>query len=288
MNPWISAARPRTLPVSAAPVIAASACAWHYGHFRWQPALLCLLFALLAQVASNLANDYFDFVKGCDTAGRVGPRRAVASGDIAPRTMLYVTLATLGVACCFGLGLLYYGGWWLLPVGMVIALCALAYTAGPYPLAYHGLGDVAVFVFFGLVPVNLTYYVQALAFNETAFWLSVAMGLLSINLLLVNNYRDREEDEAANKRTTVVIFGRRFAEYAYLTNGILGVILLIPVWSGFAPGYWLMPLGYLVLHVVTWSKIRRLRGMELNPFLGATARNQILYAVLISLAWCLS
>ena len=111
MNPWISAARPRTLPVSAAPVIAASACAWHYGHFRWQPALLCLLFALLAQIASNLANDYFDFVKGCDTAGRVGPRRAVASGDIAPRTMLYVTLATLGVACCFGLGLLYYGGW---------------------------------------------------------------------------------------------------------------------------------------------------------------------------------
>ena len=136
--------------------------------------------------------------------------------------------------------------------------------------------------------MNLTYYVQALAFNETAFWLSVAMGLLAVNLLLVNNYRDREEDEAANKRTTVVIFGRRFAEYAYLTNGILGVILLIPVWSGFAPGYWLMPLGYLALHVVTWAKIRRRRGMELNPFLGATARNQILYAVLISLAWCLS
>ena len=150
---WISAARPRTLPASASPVIAASAYAFYTGAFRWVPALLCLLFALLAQIASNMANDYFDYVKGSDKADRVGPRRAVASGDITPRAMLIGTFVVLGLACAVGLGLVFFAGWELIPVGVVIALFALAYTAGPYPLAYHGLGDATVFLFFGLVAV---------------------------------------------------------------------------------------------------------------------------------------
>ena len=195
---WISAARPRTLPASASPVIAASAYAFYAGTFRWVPAVLCLLFALLAQVASNMANDYFDYVKGSDKAGRVGPRRAVASGDITPRSMLMGTFCVLGVACAVGLGLVFFAGWQLIPIGVIIAVFALAYTAGPYPLAYHGLGDVTVFLFFGLVAVNMTYYVQALQFDADVFLLSIAMGLLSINILLVNNYRDMEEDAAAN------------------------------------------------------------------------------------------
>lgn len=144
---WISAARPRTLPASASPVIAASAYAFYAGTFRWVPAVLCLLFALLAQVASNMANDYFDYVKGSDKAGRVGPRRAVASGDITPRAMLMGTFCVLGVACAVGLGLVFFAGWQLIPIGVIIAVFALAYTAGPYPLAYHGLGDVTVFCF---------------------------------------------------------------------------------------------------------------------------------------------
>ena len=157
---WIEAARPRTLPASAAPVIAATAYAAHDGLLQWTPALLCLLFALLAQIASNFGNDYFDFKKGTDRPDRTGPQRAVASGLISPRAMFMATVAVLALACIARLGLVYYGGWWLVPAGACIALFALAYSAGPYPLSYHGLGDITVLLFFGLVPVNLTYYVQ--------------------------------------------------------------------------------------------------------------------------------
>ena len=280
---WISAARPRTLPASASQVIAASAYA---GTFRWVPAVLCLLFALLAQVASNMANDYFDYVKGSDKAGRVGPRRAVASGDITPRAMLMGTFCVLGVACAVGLGLVFFAGWQLIPIGVIIALFALAYTAGPYPLAYHGLGDVTVFLFFGLVAVNMTYYVQALQFDADVFLLSIAMGLLSINILLVNNYRDMEEDAAANKRTTVVLFGRRFALWWYFVNGVVAVLLLFPCLADFGIVYILLPaIVYLFLHIKTGLAIKQRVGEVLNPLLGATARNLLVFTILVSVVW---
>ena len=283
---WISAARPRTLPASASPVIAASAYAFYAGTFRWVPAVLCLLFALLAQVASNMANDYFDYVKGSDKAGRVGPRRAVASGDITPRAMLMGTFCVLGVACAVGLGLVFFAGWQLIPIGVIIALFALAYTAGPYPLAYHGLGDVTVFLFFGLVAVNMTYYVQALQFDADVFLLSIAMGLLSINILLVNNYRDMEEDAAANKRTTVVLFGRRFALWWYFVNGVVAVLLLFPCLADFGIVYILLPaIVYLFLHIKTGLAIKQRVGEALNPLLGATARNLLVFTILGSVVW---
>ena len=283
---WISAARPRTLPASASPVIAASAYAFYAGTFRWVPAVLCLLFALLAQVASNMANDYFDYVKGSDKAGRVGPRRAVASGDITPRAMLMGTFCVLGVACAVGLGLVFFAGWQLIPIGVIIALFALAYTAGPYPLAYHGLGDVTVFLFFGLVAVNMTYYVQALQFDADVFLLSFAMVLLSINILLVNNYRDMEEDAAANKRTTVVLFGRRFALWWYFVNGVVAVLLLFPCLADFGIVYILLPaIVYLFLHIKTGLAIKQRVGEALNPLLGATARNLLVFTILVSVVW---
>ena len=283
---WISAARPRTLPASASPVIAASAYAFYAGTFRWVPAVLCLLFALLAQVASNMANDYFDYVKGSDNAGRVGPRRAVASGDITPRAMLMGTFCVLGVACAVGLGLVFFAGWQLIPIGVIIAVFALAYTAGPYPLAYHGLGDVTVFLFFGLVAVNMTYYVQALQFDADVFLLSIAMGLLSINILLVNNYRDMEEDAAANKRTTVVLFGRRFALWWYFVNGVIAVLLLLPCLADFGIVYIFLPaIVYLFLHIKTGLAIKQRVGEALNPLLGATARNLLVFTILVSVVW---
>ena len=283
---WISAARPRPLPASASPVIAASAYAFYAGTFRWVPAVLCLLFALLAQVASNMANDYFDYVKGSDKAGRVGPRRAVASGDITPRAMLMGTFCVLGVACAVGLGLVFFAGWQLIPIGVIIALFALAYTAGPYPLAYHGLGDVTVFLFFGLVAVNMTYYVQAFQFDADVFLLSIAMGLLSINILLVNNYRDMEEDAAANKRTTVVLFGRRFALWWYFVNGVVAVLLLLPCLADFGIVYILLPaIVYLFLHIKTGLAIKQRVGEALNPLLGATARNLLVFTILVSVVW---
>ena len=157
--------RLRTLPVSMSGVIIAIGIAKWMGHFKWVPALLCLVFALLAQIVSNTANEYFDYLKGTDKPGRVGPRRGVTEGDIKPSTLRNVTLGLMALAGIVGCGLIPYGGWWLLPVGIVIGLAALAYSTGPYPLSYHGLGELTVFIFFGLVPVNLTYFVQALRWD---------------------------------------------------------------------------------------------------------------------------
>lgn len=278
---WIDATRPRTLPASAAPVVAATAYAWYDGVQVWGAALLCLLFALLAQIASNMGNDYFDYKKGGDTPDRVGPQRAVVSGLITPRAMLLATLGVLATACCVGLGLVYYGGWQLIPVGIMIALFAMAYSAGPFPLSRYGLGDVTVFIFFGLIAVNFTYYVQAGVFTLPVVMCSVAQGLLAINILLVNNYRDMEEDAAAAKRTTVVLFGRRFASTWYLINGFAAVACMWPLWS--ATSYWvaLLPLVYIAMHLMTYRQLLQRRGRELNPLLGRTAANLLIFTILI-------
>lgn len=280
---WIDATRPRTLPASAAPVVAATAYAWYDGVLVWGAAILCLAFALLAQIASNMANDYFDYKKGGDTPDRVGPQRAVVSGLISPRAMLGATLAVLALACCVGLGLVYYGGWQLIPVGIVIALFALAYSAGPFPLSRYGLGDVTVFIFFGLIAVNFTYYVQSGVFTTPVLLASIAQGVLAINILLVNNYRDMEEDAACNKRTTVVLFGRRFAAGWYLMNGFIAVACTWQVWSTHY-WLWLLPILYLVLHIKTFYNLVRLRGAALNPLLGRTAGNLLCFTLFLLLA----
>ena len=279
---WIECARLRTLPVSVAGVIMASGIAVLYHRFEWLPALLCFAFAVLAQVVSNFANEYYDFLRGTDKKGRVGPRRGVTEGDITPGQLLRATIGTLAVACAVGCCLIPFGGWWLIPVGILIAIFAFAYSAGPYPLSYHGLGDVAVLVFFGLVPVNLTFYLQAGYFAPLAILASVTIGLMGVNVLLVNNYRDVDDDREAHKRTTVVIFGRKVASAAYLINGYVGISLLAPLW--FAAPLWVLavPALYLVLHTVTWNRLTHSDGAALNPLLGATARNMLIFAVLLT------
>ena len=279
---WIECARLRTLPVSVAGVSMASGIAVLYHRFEWLPALLCFAFAVLAQVVSNFANEYYDFRRGTDKKGRVGPRRGVTEGDITPGLLLRVTIGTLAVACAVGCGLIPFGGWWLIPVGILIAVFAFAYSAGPYPLSYHGLGDVAVLVFFGLVPVNLTFYLQAGYFAPLTILASVTIGLMGVNVLLVNNYRDVDDDREAHKRTTVVIFGRKVASAAYLINGYVGISLLAPLW--FAAPLWVLavPALYLVLHTVTWNRLTHSDGAALNPLLGATARNMLIFDVLLT------
>ena len=284
---WVEAARPRTLPASLSPVLLACALAYRDGVFQWIPALLCVGVALLAQIASNFANDYFDFKKGADGADRLGPERAVAQGWITPKAMLMGTFVALGSACLLGCFLLLYGGWWLIGVGLAIALCVLAYSAGPFPLAYHGLGDLCVVLFYGVVPVCFTYYVQALSFSLLAFLLSLAVGFLSTNILIVNNYRDYAQDKAAGKRTTIVLFGRRFGRVAYLVNGGLALGLVFPLLLG-AP-VWLIALFglFFVLFIATWQEMRRQEGRALNATLGHTARNVFLFSLLVSLLLCL-
>ncbi len=286
---WLECFRLRTLPVSLSGVIIAIGLAKFHHEFRWVPALLCLVFALLAQVVSNMANEYFDYLKGTDKPGRVGPRRGVTEGDIKPMTLRNATFGLLAVTCIVGCCLIPYGGWWLLPVGIVIALAALAYSTGPYPLSYHGLGELTVFIFFGLVPVNLTYYVQALRFDPIVLLMSITIGLLGVNVLLVNNYRDVDDDREAGKRTSVVLFGRKPASFAYLLNGYMGMAVLTAFWMLVAltralPLWTLLaPVIYLVLHTSTWHKLTHRDGAALNPLLGETARNMLIFTLLLTI-----
>ena len=290
---WLECFRLRTLPVSLSGVIMAIGIAKWQHEFKWVPALLCLVFALLAQIVSNTANEYFDYLKGTDKPGRVGPRRGVTEGDISPKTLRNVTFGLLALACAVGCCLIPFGGWWLLPVGVIIALAALAYSTGPYPLSYHGLGELTVFIFFGLVPVNLTFYVQALRFDPLVVLASITIGLLGVNVLLVNNYRDVEDDRAAGKRTSVVIFGRRPAALAYLINGYAGMGMLSALWvmiaarwgMGRALPVWTLaiPVLYLVMHTATWYKLTHRDGAALNPLLGETARNMLIFTLLLTL-----
>ena len=226
---WLEAARPKTLPASISPVIVGCAVAYRDGVFQWIPALLCLLVALFAQIASNFANDYYDFKKGADGEDRLGPERAVAQGWVSPASMLKATWIMLALACLSGCMLLFFAGWEIIPVGILIAICVLAYSAGPFPLAYNGLGDVCVVLFYGIVPVCFTYYVQSGCFTWLLFLLSLSVGLLSANILIVNNYRDYRQDKANHKRTTIVLFGRRFGRIAYLLNGLLALLIILPL-----------------------------------------------------------
>lgn len=203
--------RPRTLPAAIAPVIVGSALAARAGSFHPAAALLCLLFALLVQIGANFANDYYDFVKGADTPERVGPVRAVAAGLVTPAAMKRAMWLVFAMAFGSGLALIAWGGWWLVAIGFASIASAIAYTGGPYPLGYHGLGDVFVFVFFGLVAVGATFYIQAGRISGAALIGGAAMGALAVNILLVNNYRDSATDAKAGKRTVVVRFGRRYA-----------------------------------------------------------------------------
>ncbi len=292
---WLECFRLRTLPVSLSGVIIAIGVAKWQQEFRWVPALLCVVFALLAQIVSNTANEYFDYLQGSDKPGRVGPRRGVTEGDIKPTTLRNVTFGLMVLAGAVGCCLIPYGGWWLLPAGIVIALAALAYSTGPYPLSYHGLGELMVFIFFGIVPVNLTYYVMSLRFDPLVILFSITIGLLGVNVLLVNNYRDMEDDLEAGKRTSVVIFGRKAAALAYLINGYAGMGMLSALWvmiaarwgmGGTLPVWTLViPVIYLVMHTATWYKLTRRQGTALNPLLGETARNMLIFTLLLTIVF---
>lgn len=276
---WIEAMRLRTLPVSAAGVVMAAALGVAHGQVRWLPWTLCLIFALLAQIASNFANEYFDFRDGLDRKGRVGPRRGVTEGDITPRAMLTATILTLGIAAAIGCTLIYWGGWWLLAAGIVIVLGALAYSAGPYPLSRHALGEVAVILFFGIVPVTLTYCVISGSVTPAVWFTALSTGLLGANILIVNNYRDIADDKAVGKTTLATIIGPRATLLLYLIDGVAAVGLMMPQWRQMPAGWQSVPTITLTIIVLLWLRIRKARGAALNPMLGATAMVMLLYAL---------
>lgn len=286
---WISAARPRTLPAAIAPVLAASALAWHDGVFQHWPAIACGVFALLIQIGTNFANDYYDFIKGADTAERVGPKRAVAAGWVSPRVMMIAMVVVFTLAFASGLTLLRFGGWPLLVIGVASIVCGIAYTGGPYPLGYNGLGDLFVFIFFGLVAVCATYFVQSGQLHSPALVIASGIGFLAANILVVNNYRDVETDAKAGKRTLIVRYGRRFARAQFAAS--IGAALLVPVV--------LIALSFRPWVLLAWGiapiaarHIRRLKSAatprELILLLGDTGKLLALYAVLLSAGLVLS
>jgi 1,4-dihydroxy-2-naphthoate octaprenyltransferase len=289
LKPWIKALRPQTLPVSIAGVIAGTGCAVWCNKFNLIPALLCLVFAMLAQIASNFGNEYYDYVKGVDKKGREGFRRGVTEGDITPKAMRNATFATLAAAAITGCAMLPYGGLELVLVGIAVFIFALAYSAGPYPLSHYGLGDLAVILFFGVVPVTFTCYLQCNSWDglHTSLPLSVAVGLLAANVLIVNNYRDADDDKKVNKRTTVVIFGRKVMSYVYLFSGFAAIALMLPLWIQMHRASLLLPLLYLTLHICTWNKLTKSKGAALNPLLGRTALNLLIFTVLQFIFFCL-
>ena len=285
---WLDAARPRTLPSAVDPVLVGTALAWSENSQDLAAAALCLGFALLIQIGTNFANDYYDFMKGADTAARVGPRRAVAAGLVSPAVMRRAMWTVFAIAFVCGLGLLAWGGPWLLVIGVASILCGIAYTGGPFPLGYHGLGDLFVFLFFGLVAVGATYFVQAGSFSSDALLAGVPIGLLAANILVVNNYRDVETDEMAGKRTLAVRFGRGAARVQHVLS--LLTAFLVPMWFAVHErNLWmLLPLFAVPMGV---SHVRRLQRSttprELIQLLGDTGKLLAIFALLFSAGFVL-
>jgi len=289
LQSWILAIRPKTLPAAMAPVLVGSALAYQGGRFVWQPALLCLLFALLIQVGTNFANDYYDFIKGADTEERKGPVRVTASGLISLPRMKLMTALVFLAAFLVGLALIPYGGWWLLLVGLVCIFFGYGYTAGPFPLAYLGLGEVFVMIFFGWVAVGCTYWVQVGEFNLLVALSGTAVGALSTNLLVVNNHRDVDTDVTANKRTLAVRFGRGFSTFEY--RAWFALALACSAWMAYAlDSAWpllswvVVPLG---LRMCVMMGLKQ-EGPVYNGMLAKTAAVLILYSVLLSMGLVLA
>ncbi len=288
LKAWLLAARPKTLSGAAVPVMIGVALAFvdarEYGDdvFSWTAAVLCMLFAFIMQIDANFVNDFFDYTRGNDDAAtRLGPLRACTQGWVSIDAMKRAIASTTIAACLAGLPLVLYGGLEMILVGVLCVLFCFLYTTH---LSYLGLGDVLVLVFFGIVPVCCTYYVQLHTLTWQVFWASIACGLVIDGLLIVNNYRDRYNDERDHKMTLVVRIGSNATEWLYLALGIGACLIGMVFWTNGHVLAFVLPLLYLLLHVFTWLKMRRINyGRALNECLGETARNMFVYGLTVTL-----
>jgi 1,4-dihydroxy-2-naphthoate octaprenyltransferase len=280
---WLLAARPKTLTAAVAPVAVGTGLAYGAGAGQWPLALAALLGALLIQVGTNLSNDYYDFRKGADTAERLGPVRVTQAGLVAPRTVLTAAVLCFGGATLVGLYLVSAGGWPVVAIGLASILAGWAYTGGPAPLGYLGLGEVFVLLFFGFVAVAGTVWVQALRL-PAATWLSaLSVGCTGTLLIVVNNLRDRDTDRRAGKLTLAARFGAGFARAEYV--GLLAVALLAPVaaWGlGQSGPQVLLSLLALPLAIPPLRLILRAEGAALNQALADSARLQLVHGLLLA------
>lgn len=287
---WMLAARPKTLPAALAPVIVGSAMAFAHRSFALLPAVAALAVALLLQIGVNLANDYFDCIKGIDTAGRLGPVRVTQSGLIPPAQVKVAMSITLVLVVLPGLYLVDVGGWPVVFIGAASILAALAYSGGPYPLASHGLGDLFVFVFFGLVAVCGTYYVQTLRLTPLVLLMGVNVGLLITAILVVNNLRDIHTDRQAGKRSLAVMIGDRGTRTEYTLLLVSAYAIPVILWlRGLAAGWVFLPLVSLPMALSLTRMIWKAPdGPQLNKTLAGTAKLALVFSVLLSTGLILS
>ena len=278
---WGLAIRPRTLPAAAAGVVMGSALAWRDGYFRIDATLVCLLSALLLQIGSNLANDVFDFERGTDTHERLGPTRVTQAGLLSPSQVKFGMGIVFGTAALLGLYLIWMGGWIIAAIGLSAIVAAIAYTGGPFPLGYHGLGDLFVFIFFGLASVAGTYYVQAGFVSTAAWWMTIPPGLIITAIIVVNNLRDIDNDRKGKKNTLAVILGERATKIEYLLcMAVAYLVLPLAAWLGIVS--WLSLLAWLSLPIAIRAArlVLTEKGRPLNAALAGTGQTALAFSLL--------
>ncbi|MCK5086252.1 MAG: 1,4-dihydroxy-2-naphthoate polyprenyltransferase [Melioribacteraceae bacterium] len=281
---WILAARPKTLPAAVVPVLLGTAVAISDNKFQPLAAFIALICSVLIQVGTNFVNDLYDYLKGSDKKDRVGPARVLASGLISVIEMKVGIFLCFSVTFFLGLYLVYLGGMIILLIGILSIFFGYAYTAGPYPLSYNGLGDVFVFVFFGFVGTIGTYYVQALDVSWVAVLVSIPAGALITNILVVNNYRDIEEDRVNNKKTLAVLFGKRYSRFQYYSSLIISYAVPIIIYFNYKQSILiLLPLITLPLALRLVKMMLTYKGNQLNETLALTAKFSALFAILLSI-----
>jgi 1,4-dihydroxy-2-naphthoate polyprenyltransferase len=286
---WLLASRPATLTAAFVPVAVGTACAFAVGALRWDTALAALLGAFGIQIGTNFANDVFDAEKGADTEERLGPTRAVQAGLIGARAMRAGMVAAFGFATLAGLYLVAHAGWPIVAIGVASIASGIAYTGGPFPLGYHGLGDVFVMLFFGFVAVCGTAFVQVGAVPELAWWASVPVGAIATAILVVNNLRDRATDVKAGKRTLAVRFGRAGAEVEYGLLVLASYATPVALWlRGLAGPFVMLPLLTLPLALRLFAQLRAREGAPLNATLAGTARLLLGFGVLFAVGIALA
>ncbi|GIU18190.1 1,4-dihydroxy-2-naphthoate octaprenyltransferase [Shewanella sp. c952] len=285
MNPWILAIRPRTLPAAIGPLLVGNVLALHLEQFSWFIAVISMLCAVLLQIAVNLANDYFDYKSGVDTDERVGPIRVTQSGMLTPNAVRNAMALCLILALIVGSFLIAHGGWPIAFLAVAAILGALGYSGGPYPLASHGLGEVAAFVFFGLVAVVGSYFLQAAETSSSAWLLGSAIGFLNAAIMLVNNTRDMDTDIKAGKKTLAVRLGLAQARIFYQSFVYMPFAIIIAGFlMGALPGMPVLLAGLAFILARTLCRdFNEVTGAALNPLLGRTAKLTMIFSALFSI-----
>jgi len=280
---WVLASRPKTLLAAVVPVMVGSALAISQGSFTPLYSIIALFCSILIQVGTNFTNDLYDYLKGADNESRKGPLRVLASGFISATEMKFAIITIFGTAFLLGMYLVYSCGIVVLIIGVISILAGLAYTAGPYPLAYNGLGDIFVFTFFGIVGTAGTYYLHLHEFNLLSFLVSIPVGALITNILVVNNFRDIEEDKEANKYTLAVKLGKTFTKYQFINSIVISYLVVFIIFFLYDFNYWIfLPLVSLPVAFRLVKMLNTFEGEQLNRTLELAAKYAAFFGLSLS------